>query len=52
MGLLPKRVVGALMRADLNAGKAGSLAMKAALTKVFYVYPTDPCDLLGVFYMV
>lgn len=43
LGLLPKRVVGALMRADLNAGKAGSLAIKASPTTVYYIHPTDLC---------
>lgn len=41
-GLLPRRAAGALMRADLDADKAGSLAVKASPTKIYYICSTDP----------
>lgn len=40
--LLSMRVVGSLMRDDLNVRKAGSLALKAPSTKVCQTCPTDP----------
>lgn len=52
LGLLPKRVVGALMRSDLNVGKAGSLAIKASAIEVCYIYRTDPCISWSLLYGV
>lgn len=45
LGLLPKRVVCALMRADL-------IARKGSPTEVYYMHPTDPCVSLSLLYGV